>query len=629
MMKQINPGIRMFITAALLWTMVLSFGGCGTKAETKPENQASDSADDSEVLTEQPVETESEDSAQSKEVYRAVYDETGLLWSEELERLSTDILPSLTEKYGIDMRVDVLTDMGDFEDLSETAAFLYQEYEYGSPYGRNGVTLTLLVHEDDTGVTLDAWHPYAAGESWELTTNGTWNICRESDIWLAQEAWEGDRGKDAKMLAGAVNDMAVGLEKFVLAGGVGSTIWNPLTESLVEPAATAQTVQEDTYWAAFEWYSEDGQGAEGPLALPTEDWWLDLLLRADGTAKFRDVHENISLMDDATLSMIWERAANGDIYFYNRHSNEPIFVGSMSGDILTLDYRGFTLSMKQDEVPESVGEKYVPAELVGTWLMASGETEGWEWEVMPGQMESLVFREVWTADSVTLVADSEFENPEGNLEENFYGREITILEEPLYEGCENNVWSVCIGAASHREENSSPGGTEYYVTLLDQNTLLMQRFYTLDGVAAVSYQKFCRIMPQVSRWEIESSELEGSSWECAWYRGGDGVETKMPPGMDDFYLHLDMNQVCWLGQLSEGNENYTDTQGGWQFGKGGVLLLSGEGYESPEGYCPEFWYPGAVFGNIFETEDGFTESYEMYLYYDGGVICLERAEDVG
>lgn len=166
--------------------------------------------------------------------YGVIYDETELLWSEELERLGTEVLPGLTEKYDIDLRVDILTSISGYDnDLPTAAKGIYEDYGYGSASGGNGVTLTLLVHEDADGVALDGWHPYAAGESWELTTNATWNICRNSDLWLSEEAWSGDLEQDIEALTVAVTDMAEGLESFVLSGGVQSTIWSPVTQSLV------------------------------------------------------------------------------------------------------------------------------------------------------------------------------------------------------------------------------------------------------------------------------------------------------------------------------------------------------------------------------------------------------------
>ena len=165
--------------------------------------------------------------------YGVLYDETDLLWSEELDRLATEVLPNLTATYDIDLHVDILTDLNADADLASTATQIYANRGYGSPNGGNGVTLTLLVHPDEDGVALDSWHPYAAGESWELTTSATWNICRNADTWLTAEAWDGDLSRDIEVLTGAVNDMANGLEQFVLAGGVHSTIWDAVTHSLI------------------------------------------------------------------------------------------------------------------------------------------------------------------------------------------------------------------------------------------------------------------------------------------------------------------------------------------------------------------------------------------------------------
>ena len=177
--------------------------------------------------------------------YGVLYDETDLLWSEELEHLAVEILPKLTATYDIDLHVDILTDLDDDTDLASFAAQLYQVHGYGSPHGGNGVTLTLLVHIDEDGVTLDNWHPYAAGESWELTSSATWNICRNADTWLTAEAWDGDLSQDIEALTGAVADMAEGLEQFVLAGGVHSTIWSPLTQSLLTEQ-TSELSEENT-----------------------------------------------------------------------------------------------------------------------------------------------------------------------------------------------------------------------------------------------------------------------------------------------------------------------------------------------------------------------------------------------
>lgn len=378
----------------------------------------------------------------------------------------------------------------------------------------------------------------------------------------------------------------------------------------------------DTYWVAYEWYSEDGEGAEGPHQLDSDEWALDLIVRADGTARFRDVHDGLYLMDDADLYLTWEREDDSTISFYNEIYLLPVLQGTWENDVFSVVYRGTSLSMKQSPMPENAGEQYHPAELVGTWLMVSGKTEGWEWNAMPGELESLVFKTVSTAMDVTLAADHENRNHYGELVDARYGEELTILDEPLYECCGNEVWSVRIGPESPLDGNGYPTQTEFHVTMLERDTLLMQRYYTMDGYPAVSYQTFRRMPERLTWWDMQVQELADTSWICTGYLAADGTEHPMPPYLEDFYLYLGANAECWVGRMDKGSNAYTDTQGTWMLANGGVLLLQGEGYESPEGYCPEFWYGGAVSGYSYETEDGFMEGYEMHLHDGEGTLRL-------
>ena len=291
-------------------------------------------------------------------------------------------------------------------------------------------------------------------------------------------------------------------------------------------------------------------------------------------------------------------------------------------DALIFDYRGTALTMQQADLPQETGALYHPAELVGTWLMISGEMEGWEWNAMPGELESLVFKTVSTATEVTLAADHENRSHYGELRDARYGQELTILNEPLYEGCGNEAWSVRIGPESPLDKNGYPTQTEFHVTMLERNTLLMQRYYTMDGYPAVSYQTFRRMPERLTWWEVQAQELEDTTWVCTGYLTDDGTKLPMPPSLKDFYLYFGANAECWVGRMDSDSDYYTDTQGSWMLGNGGVLLLQSEGYESPEGYCPEFWYGGAVSGYSYETEHGFVDGYELFLHDGEGTLCL-------
>lgn len=159
--------------------------------------------------------------------YGVIYTEVDSLYSDELIELGESALPNFTETYGIDLRVDVLTNIGDFSSLEEAAPAIYDSYDYGYGDGRNGVTLTLLVHEDGDGVVMDEWYVYAAGDSDELVTNGLWNVYPALNEIMVDENWVGDAGQDSETLATAVRTLKDDLEHFVLIGGVAGSIWSP------------------------------------------------------------------------------------------------------------------------------------------------------------------------------------------------------------------------------------------------------------------------------------------------------------------------------------------------------------------------------------------------------------------
>ena len=200
------------------------------------------------------------------------------------------------------------------------------------------------------------------------------------------------------------------------------------------------------------------------FSLPTDIWWIDLLIRADGTAQLRDVHDEVYLIDESTMHLTWEVQEDEQIYFYNELYEEPVVSGALEEDSLHLQYRGFELFLRQEEKPSEIGEQFIPAELAGTWIMVSGETEGWEWEAMPGHLETLVFSFMWDEYGPGLRADSQYCYYD-KIEDSYWKNVVTVLDEPLYEGCENGTWSVRIGEESPKDENGYLTETEYYAII--------------------------------------------------------------------------------------------------------------------------------------------------------------------
>lgn len=211
--------------------------------------------------------------------YGVVYDESDALYSESLEALGTEILPEFTENYGIDFRVDVLTGIGNYENLEEAAFGLYEHYGYGSETEGNGVSLTILVHEDEDGYALDGWQVHFGGESEELTANAPAKIQLSADC-FADTAWNGDVTQDAQALAEMITGFKAELEDFVLSGGVAETIWAPVEEEVITSLEEGNREPETS--ADNEWMTGEAglDHVTDSYGLLTEDEWRKLETKA-------------------------------------------------------------------------------------------------------------------------------------------------------------------------------------------------------------------------------------------------------------------------------------------------------------------------------------------------------------
>ena len=95
--------------------------------------------------------------------YGVIYDETDELGSDTLTMQGEQVLPELSEKLGIDLRVDVLTQTS-YDSISDTAAGIYDRYGYGYGEEQEGATLTILMEPQDTGsyaMSDGGWCVYA------------------------------------------------------------------------------------------------------------------------------------------------------------------------------------------------------------------------------------------------------------------------------------------------------------------------------------------------------------------------------------------------------------------------------------------------------------------------------------
>jgi len=162
-------------------------------------------------------------------------------------------------------------------------------------------------------------------------------------------------------------------------------------------------------------------------------------------------------------------------------------------------------------------------------------------------------------------------------------------------------------------DNGQPSDPVYYVTLLDENTLLRQNYYYDSIGPFVSYQTYKRMSPMGVDTKISVAELEGSDWEMTDYIGENGIVKS-----GDLYIHLDIYPECSIRWQSEEQEEAVILDGTWFLGSNGNLLLFGENYET-------LWLAGAVYNNLTIEESG----KEIQLYHDGGIIRLDYVEGSG
>ena len=380
----------------------------------------------------------------------------------------------------------------------------------------------------------------------------------------------------------------------------------PTTPETSEPVVLTG----DSYWVVYE-----SEGDTREYVPEGEDLLTDLTLWADGTARIREIEDGMWLVSPGEeQNMTWTCESDGTLKLYTASGgDDPFCTGTVTADGMELSRFGGIYRFKQESMPEE-GALYSPAELQGVWIQTGTEIEGSIEEDLPGRFNSLVFRTDWADNEKTLLASSETDDYSHLFAEGrYYNQEITLLEYPLYEGCGNDIWSVRIGAESPLNENGYPEETETYVTLLDQNTLLQQHYFSFDGGPGVSYQTYKRVLSEVP-YDVEAADLSGCSFTLAGYIDADGVRHAEHPEYSDFRLYLD-GSLGYLFSYDIAGQPENGYQGGgyhWSVGDGGTILMRRE--DSLEG-----WYTGAV--------HFFNETPTIRLFDNmGGILCLEQTE---
>lgn len=264
--------------------------------------------------------------------YGVIYDETDQLYTEQLEVLGTDTLVQFTEDYGIDFRVDVLTSLADYDTVESAAIGLYENYEYGTGEEKKGVSLTLLVTEDDDGYAMEDWYVYFGGTNEELIKNAPGSIYGV-DAYLSEEAWSGGLDEDALALADAVDTMYRDMVNFV------TPVEEEIFTSLDGEETTAKNEASEEQWMLQEAQLDHVTDSVGILS---QEQWQALEQQA------RDISKEHNFEVYAVIVDNYQNYSNGSVQdaaeaIYKRYSLGSGFEKDGLMLLLSMNDRDFSM----------------------------------------------------------------------------------------------------------------------------------------------------------------------------------------------------------------------------------------------------------------------------------------------
>lgn len=272
--------------------------------------------------------------------YGVIYDETDALGSQTLKMQGEQTLPQLTETLGIDLRVDVLTQI-DYDRIGDAAMGIYKEYNYGYGEKKEGVTLTVLMEPQDGdtyAMPADGWCVYVSLRQGRGSSRDMAVAIRDAvEPYMAERVWNGaDINMSAVALTQAVDAMAEAAEDYVLTNCPPDSANTPAPEAPADTGTDAGTQVPDS--AGAQPAGGSNLSAEGMQHVFDSSGLLDdqqrqeLESRAAALSQSHDCGIYFALVDDYT------DYADGSVYevTYQIYHNMKLGMGEGRDGLIVL-----------------------------------------------------------------------------------------------------------------------------------------------------------------------------------------------------------------------------------------------------------------------------------------------------
>lgn len=300
--------------------------------------------------------------------YGVIYDETEMLGSPTLTMQGEQTLPQLSGALGIDLRVDVLTQIDD-DTVDGVAMWIYEAYEYGYGDHKEGVTLTILLEQQDADTYVmptDGWCVYATlrqgrGNSQDLADA----IYYAVKPCMAEQAWNGeDMTMSAVALTQAVDAMAEAAEDYILTNCPPDAPGAEVPEEAEEPE---QSGTEESQ--APEESSVDMEYVFDVSDLLSYEEWDELESRAAAISEHQHCGVYFALVDD------YRDYGDGDVYevTYQLYHSNQLGIGDDRNGIFVLlsmnerDYAMFVYGEYAEYAFDEFGQERLEERFLGTF----------------------------------------------------------------------------------------------------------------------------------------------------------------------------------------------------------------------------------------------------------------------